>query len=47
MSQYDKLEGDYIEPKSYTDALDKARVGPFGLLGSEYSLPEKMNVFAG
>ena len=47
MSQYDKLAGDYTEPKSYTDALDKAGVGPFGVLGSEYTLPEKMNVLRG
>jgi pimeloyl-ACP methyl ester carboxylesterase len=47
MSQYDKLAGDYTEPKAYTDAGDKAGVGPFGILGSEYTLPEKMNVFRG
>ena len=47
MSQYDKLAGDYTEPKAYTDALDKAGVGPFGVLGSEYTLPEKVNVLRG
>ncbi|HST17754.1 MAG TPA: alpha/beta fold hydrolase [Gaiellaceae bacterium] len=47
MSQYDKLAGDYTEPKAYTDALEKAGVGPFGLLGSEYTLPDKMNVLRG
>jgi pimeloyl-ACP methyl ester carboxylesterase len=47
MSQYDKLAGDYTEPKAYTDALDKAGVGTFGVLGSEYTLPEKMNVLRG
>ena len=47
MTQYDKLAGDYTEPKSYTDALDKAGVGPFGVRGSEYTLPEKMNVVRG
>jgi proline iminopeptidase len=47
MSQYDKLAGDYTEPKAYTDALDKAGVGAFGVLGTEYTLPEKMNVFRG
>jgi proline iminopeptidase len=47
MSQYDKLAGDYTEPKAYTDALDKAGVGPFGVLGGEYTLPEKMNVLRG
>jgi pimeloyl-ACP methyl ester carboxylesterase len=47
MGQYDKLAGDYTEPKAYTDALDKAGVGPFGLLGSEYRLPDKMNVLRG
>jgi len=47
MSQYDKLAGDYTEPKAYTDALDKAGVGSFGVLGSEYTLPEKMNVLRG
>jgi pimeloyl-ACP methyl ester carboxylesterase len=47
MSQYDKLAGDYTEPKAYTDALDKAGVGPFGVLGSEYTLPERINVVRG
>jgi pimeloyl-ACP methyl ester carboxylesterase len=47
MGQYDKLAGDYTEPKAYTDALDKAGVGPFGVLGSEYTLPEKTNVVRG
>ena len=47
MSQYDKLAGDYTEPKAYTNALDRAGVGPFGVLGSEYTLPEKMNVVRG
>jgi alpha-beta hydrolase superfamily lysophospholipase len=47
MSQYDKLAGDYAEPKAYEDALSKADVGPFGVLGSEYTLPEKMNVIRG
>ena len=47
MGQYDKLAGDYTEPKAYPDALDKAGVGPFGVLGSEYTLPEKMNVLRG
>ena len=47
MSQYDKLAGDYTEPRAYTDAGNKAGVGPFGILGSEYTLPEKMNVFRG
>ena len=47
MTQYDKLAGDYTEPKAYTDALDKAGVGPFGVMGSEYTLPEKMNVVRG
>jgi pimeloyl-ACP methyl ester carboxylesterase len=47
MSQYDKLAGDYTEPKAYTDAGDRAGVGLFGILGSEYTLPEKMNVLRG
>jgi pimeloyl-ACP methyl ester carboxylesterase len=47
LSQYDKLAGDYTEPKAYADALDAAGVGPFGVLGSEYTLPEKMNVLRG
>ena len=47
MSQYDKLAGDYTEPKTYTKALDRAGVGSFGVLGSEYTLPEKMNVVRG
>jgi len=47
MSQYDKLAGDYTEPKAYTSALETAGVGPFGVLGSEYTLPEKMTVLRG
>jgi pimeloyl-ACP methyl ester carboxylesterase len=47
LSQYDKLAGDYREPKAYKHALVKAGVGPFGVLGSEYTLPEKMNVLRG
>jgi proline iminopeptidase len=47
MSQYDKLAGDYTEPKPYTEALSKSGVGLFGVLGSEYTLPEKMNVLRG
>jgi proline iminopeptidase len=47
MSQYDKLAGDYTEPRGYTEALKKAGVGPFGVLGGEYTLPEKMNVVRG
>jgi proline iminopeptidase len=47
MSQYDKLAGDYTEPKAYTEALDKSGVGTFGVLGSEYTLPERMNVLRG
>ena len=47
MSQYDKLAGDYTEPKAYTEAFEKAGVGPFGVLGSEYTLPERMNVLRG
>jgi pimeloyl-ACP methyl ester carboxylesterase len=47
MTQYDKLAGDYTEPKAYTDALKSAGVGPFGVMGSEYTLPEKMNVVRG
>jgi proline iminopeptidase len=47
MSQYDKLAGEYTEPKVYRDALDRAGVGSFGVMGSEYTLPEKMNVLRG
>ena len=47
MTQYDKLAGEYTEPKAYRDALRKAGVGPWGILGSEYTLPEKMDVFRG
>ncbi|HEV8461191.1 MAG TPA: alpha/beta hydrolase [Gaiellaceae bacterium] len=47
MTQYEKLAGDYTAPKAYTDALEKSRVGMFGVMGSEYTLPEKMNVFRG
>jgi proline iminopeptidase len=47
MSQYDKLAGDYTEPKAYTDALNESGVGPWGVLGSEYTLPERMNVVRG
>jgi pimeloyl-ACP methyl ester carboxylesterase len=47
LTQYDKLAGDYTQPRAYTDALDRAGVGSFGVLGSEYTLPEKANVLRG
>ena len=47
MGQYDKLAGEYTEPKAYRNALDRAGVGSFGVMGSEYTLPEKMNVLRG
>ena len=47
MGRYDKLAGDYTEPEAYREALDRAGVGPFGVLGSEYTLPEKLNVVRG
>lgn len=47
MSQYEKLEGDYDPPAVYTDAYEKAGVGFFGVMGSEYTLVDKMNIFRG
>jgi proline iminopeptidase len=47
MTQYEKLEGDYDPPPIYTDAYEKAGVGFFGVMGSEYTLIDKMNIFRG
>jgi pimeloyl-ACP methyl ester carboxylesterase len=47
MTQYDKLEGEYDAPAAYTDAHEKAGVGFFGVMGSEYTLVDKMNIFRG
>jgi pimeloyl-ACP methyl ester carboxylesterase len=47
LSQYDRLEGDYDPPQTYTDALERSGVGFLGMLGSEYTLVDKLNVSRG
>lgn len=47
MSQYPRLEKPYTLPQSYIQHGTAARLGPFNILGSEYSLVEKVNLFRG
>ena len=47
MSQYPRLEKPYTPPQSYIQRGTAARLGPFNILGSEYSLVEKVNLFRG
>jgi pimeloyl-ACP methyl ester carboxylesterase len=47
LTQYEKLEGDYDPPPTYTDALERSGVGFFGMRGSEYALVDKLNVLRG
>jgi pimeloyl-ACP methyl ester carboxylesterase len=47
LTQYEKLEGDYDPPRSYTDALERSGVGFFGIMGGEYALVDKANALRG
>ncbi|MCB9418910.1 MAG: alpha/beta hydrolase [Ardenticatenaceae bacterium] len=47
MGYYDQLGQPYRPPQDYIDRGTAANVGPWGILGSEYSLVEKVNVLRG
>jgi pimeloyl-ACP methyl ester carboxylesterase len=47
MGQYDRLYKPYVPPQSYLDKGRTANIGPWGVLGSEYTLVEKANVLRG
>lgn len=47
MGYYDQLGQPYRPPQDYIDRGTAANVGPWGILGSEYSLVEKVNVMRG
>jgi pimeloyl-ACP methyl ester carboxylesterase len=44
MEQYDALYGPYELPRAYVERGTAANLGPWGVLGSEYSLIEKLNL---
>ena len=46
-SYYDALAGEYTPPAEYTERVDASGVGMFGIMASEYTLVEKMNVLRG
>lgn len=47
MSQYGRLYRPYAPPAAYVARGMEARLGPYGVLGSEYALIEKVNVLRG
>lgn len=47
MMHYDKLAGDYDPPQAYIDRGEAGDVGPWGLMGSEYTAMDKVNVLRG
>lgn len=47
MGYYEQLGQPYRPPQDYIDRGTAANVGPWGILGSEYTLVEKVNVLRG
>ncbi|MCB8983376.1 MAG: alpha/beta hydrolase [Ardenticatenaceae bacterium] len=47
MGYYDALGQPYTPPQDYIERGTAARIGPWGILGSEYDLVDKVNVFRG
>ena len=47
MGYYDALGQPYMPPQEYIDLGTAANIGPWGILASEYSLVEKVNVLRG
>jgi pimeloyl-ACP methyl ester carboxylesterase len=47
MGQYDALGQPYTPPQDYSSRGTAANLGPWGILGREYSLVEKVNVLRG
>lgn len=46
-THYDALAGTYSPPAAYEERGNGAGIGPWGVLGSEYTLIEKVNVLRG
>lgn len=47
MSYYEQLGQPYMPPQAYIDRGTAANLGPWGIMGSEYTLVEKVNVLRG
>ena len=47
MMHYDKLAEEYDPPQAYIDRGEAGDVGPWGLLGKEYTAMDKVNVLRG
>lgn len=47
MGYYEQLGQPYTPPQDYIERGTAAKVGPWGILGSEYNLVEKVNVLRG
>jgi pimeloyl-ACP methyl ester carboxylesterase len=47
MGQYDALGEPYTPPQDYIERGTAANLGPWGIMGSEYNLVEKVNVLRG
>ena len=47
MGYYDALAGAYTPPRAYVEKGSAAGLGPWGILGSEYSFMEKLGVLRG
>ncbi|MBK8987283.1 MAG: alpha/beta fold hydrolase [Chloroflexi bacterium] len=47
MGQYEKLYKPYTPPQAFLEKGRAANLGPWNVLGSEYNLVEKVNVFRG
>jgi pimeloyl-ACP methyl ester carboxylesterase len=47
MGYYGRLETPYTPPAAYIERGSQVNIGPFGVLASEYSLVDKVNVIRG
>jgi proline iminopeptidase len=47
MGYYDALAGDFTPPQDYRDLITASGVNPLGVMATEYSLVEKVNVVRG
>ena len=47
MTYYEELSGEYDLPTYVEERAEEVNVGPWGILGSEYTLVEKVNVLRG
>lgn len=47
MQNYGKIEGEFDPPQDYVDRAERSGVGPWGIMGSEYALIDRVNVVRG